>query len=217
MAEGKVLSSIGPGWVRRVMQRAYSQGISIFRTGGLGLAWDDLRAPLTGQQLTISAGRLDYDFTQCVVGFSATARYPQEPIAMTFEFQHAKYLGGAVTPHLHWVQAKNAIPNWLIAYRWYNNGSDPTGAFTLAIPDSSIFTYSSGSIMQLTNWLPIAAPANETLSSVLDVILYRDSANASTLFTGADPYTGSAAAKEFDIHYQRDSIGSVTKSTKDAV
>jgi hypothetical protein len=136
---------------------------------------------------------------------------------MTFQMQHDKYLGSAVVPHLHWVQAEDHIPNWLIAYRWYNNGADPTGAFTLIKYVSHVYAYSGDTIMQLTNWAPLTAPTGETLSSILDVILYRDSANASSKFAGADPYTAAVAAKEFDIHYRKDSLGSVTASTKDAV
>lgn len=211
-----VFANLTSGWVRRVIDRAFQLGSFVPRFGGLALGWDDLRAPLTGQQLTISAGRLDYDFTECTVDFSATARYPEEPIAMTFQMQHDKLLDSVIVPHLHWVQSENNIPNWLIAARWYKNGA-AIPAFTLAKYDSHVYTYSSGSIMQLTNFPALAAPSDETLSSICDIILYRDSANVSTLFAGADPYTVPAKAKEFDIHFQRDSLGSITASTKESV
>ncbi len=171
------------------------------------LSWDDLRFPLTGQRLTVTAGRLDYDFEECTVEFGATARYPNEPICMVAQMPHKKYFGSVLHPHLHWVQASSDMPNWLMAYRFYNNG-EAVPAFTLAAWDHNAFTYTSGSIMQLTNFPTIASPADENVSAILDIIMYRDSANVSTLFDGADPLSASAAAKEFDLHYQIDSTGS---------
>ncbi len=171
------------------------------------VGWDDLRFPLTGQRLTVSAGRLDYDFEECNVEYGANARYPNEPICMVAQMPHAKKFGSIAAPHLHWVQSSASIPNWLLAYRFYNNGA-VIPSWSLAAYTSHAFTYTSGSIMQITGFPHIPAPANENVSAVLDLRLFRDSANASTLFAGADPLAAVGVAKEFDLHIALDSLGS---------
>ncbi len=171
------------------------------------VGWDDLRFPLMGRRITVSAGRLDFDFEECTVDFSATARYTEEPVCMISQMPHAKKFGTALYPHLHWIQQEDNTPNWLLKYRFYNNGS-VVPEFSLAIPTYNAFAYDSGDLLQITAFPPIPAPTGETVSSICDLILFRDSANASTLFAGADPYTVGAKSKEFDLHYQIDSLGS---------
>ncbi len=177
------------------------------------IGWDDLRFPLAGRRISVSAGRLDYDFTECTLDFSATARYPEEPVAMIAQMPHAKLFGSAVHPHLHWVQQEDEVPNWLLAHRFYNNG-DTVPAFELSIWDKLTFTYVSGDLMQIVDFPAIQAPDGETVSAICDMILYRDSANASTLFAGADPYTVGAKSKEFDLHFMTDSLGSGQEYSK---
>ena len=48
----------------------------------------------------------------------------------------------------------------------------------------------------------------------LDVKLYRDSSNVSTLFAGADPYTTAVLLKHLDIHYVVNTQGSRSEYTK---
>jgi len=174
--------------------------------------WDDLRFPLTGQRLTVSAGRLDYNFTELTVDFSATARYPNEPVCMVAQMPHAKRFGSAVSPHLHWIQTSEDVPNWLMAYRWYNNGAAVPSTFTLAAASYEAFTYTSGDMMQITEFPMIKPPSQENVSSILDIRLYNDSGNASTLFDDAAAVIGEA--KEFDLHYEIDSVGSGTEYVK---
>ena len=171
--------------------------------------FDDIRFPLTGQQLTTSAGRLDYNFDECTVDFGATARYPEEPICMVAQMPHGKKFGTDIRPHIHWVQEQDETPNWLLAYRFYNNGAAIPSSFSLAaISSTPDFVYTSGTILQLSDFPHIGAPVNEGVSAICDLILYRDSANESGLFVGADSYSGTAAAKEFDFHIMFDAPGS---------
>ena len=214
MAEGKVLSAIGPGWVRRVINRAFQQGSFVPRFGNAALAWEDLRTPLIGQRFLVVAGRVDYNYTELTVDFSATARYLNEPVGVVFQMAHAKLLDSPVYPHLHWIQEEDHIPNWLIAFRWYKNGQLVPSTWTLAKYTTHEYTYASGALAQYTNFPGISAPAAETVSSMLEIKLYRDSANTSTKFAGADPYTSSAKAKELDVHIQLDSLGSNGQLTK---
>jgi len=216
MGQGQTLANIGPGWVRRVMDRAFRQGILVPRFGGLALAWDDLRFPFSGSRFDSPSSDIIYNTTDCSLEFQTSARYPADVVSFNVQMQHDKYLNSAVEPHLHWIQEEDHIPNFLLAIRWYKNGAQ-VPSFTLAIPTTHLFTYVSGEIAQITEFPLITAPADETVSSIMDIKLYRDFTNVSTLFTGADPYTIDVQTKEFDLHYQKDSLGSVTDFTKDAV
>lgn len=171
--------------------------------------WDDLRFPLQGQRLDVSAGRIDYNYDECTVDFQDNTRYPNEVICFAAQMPHAKKMDSNAYVHLHWLQNQNATPNWLIETWWYNNGdevSSPTK--TLSMWSSNELTYSSGTLAQITVFPVASPPANEMVSSILKIRLFRDTANASTLFTGADPYIGTVQADELDIHYEINTFGS---------
>ncbi len=178
------------------------------RAHGEATAWDDLRFPAMGQSLDSTTGRLDYDFEECGVGFAANARFTEEPLCFICQMPHSKLHGSAVHPHIHWIQNQAADPNWLIQYRVYNNGEAPP-AWQLAKPSTTrTFPYVAGNLLQITKFPAIPAPADESVSAFIDVRLFRDSANTSTLFTGADAYAGTALLKELDHHILIDSLGS---------
>jgi hypothetical protein len=169
--------------------------------------FDDIRFPLSGERLYSPAGNLTYDFTECTVDFKAASAYPGDPICMVAQMPHKKKFGVPIRPHIHWVQELDFIPNWLLASRFYNNG-DVVPAFSLAAHTGvNKFAFSSG-ILQLTEFPRPAPPDPERISAVCDFILYRDSANVSGLFAGADPYGATVAGKEFDCHVVMDSQGS---------
>jgi len=176
--------------------------------------YDDLRFPLQGQRLDTSSGRIDYNYDECTVDFALNARYPNEPICFVSQMPHAKAISTKVHPHLHWIQEEANVPNWVMAYRWYSNNDVVPAVWTLAKYSVNTFTYVAGDLAQITTFPDINAPELEGISSILDIKLFRDSANTSTLFAGADPYTVVAKAKEFDLHYQINSVGSGEEYTK---
>lgn len=186
------------------------QGDGSLRIYGEGTGWDDIRFPLVGQRLDVSAGRIDYNYDDCSVDFQDNALYDDDPVCFIAQMHHKKLLGSAIELHLHWMQNQDEIPNWLIGYRWINIGEalPLVGAETLVAWTDNIATYSAGNIQQLTEFGSITKPVADTLSSILHIRLFRDTDNDSLLFAGADPYVGGAQAVEFDIHYQIDSLGS---------
>ena len=175
--------------------------------------WDDLRFPATGQNVDTNGGKLDFDYTNCGVNFAATSKYPNDPFCAVVQFPHAKKLGTEVRPHLHFEQSNAEVPNWLIEWRWVSNG-EMRATYQKAAYSHASFTYVSGNLQQIVAFPPIAAPEIEKTSSVMDVRIFRDSNNTSGLFDGADPYTGEALLKEFDIHYLLDAFGSRQEFTK---
>lgn len=120
-----------------------------------------------------------------------------------------------ISPHIHWVQTADTSPNWLMEYRWYDNGGIVPGTWTKTAWEHNTFTYTSGSILQLTEFPDITPPAGiSDVSSILDVKFYRAVSNASGEFSGAENTPQAEFVKEFDIHYQRDAHGSVLEYTK---
>ena len=175
--------------------------------------WDDMRFPAISQQVDISAGRLDYDYVNCGVSFDATSRYPEDPICHIVQLPHSKRIGTELRPHIHWEQNQAATPNWLIEWRWVNNG-ELRGTYQQAAIVDNAFAYASGNLQQISVFPTIPPIVREKTSSIMDVRIFRDSGNVSGLFAGADAYTGGALLKEFDIHYQVDSFGSQLEYTK---
>ena len=170
--------------------------------------WDDLRFPLTGQQLTTPAGRVDFDFTNVGVDFNSNALYPSDFVVIVAQMPHSKKFGTPVKPHIHWMQDENKVPNMVLAHRWYKNGQLIPSAWKLSILESHVFSYVSGNLAQISAFPEIIPPIDESVSSILEMKLYRDSNNSSTLFAGADPFTNGTVIKELDLHYQIGSVGS---------
>lgn len=176
--------------------------------------WDDDKFPLSGRNLDISSGRIDYDYTDLGVGFQDNARYAAtEQISIIGQMPHHWLFGSNVRPHLHWIQNQDKTPNWLLEYRIYENGAT-VPSFTSVKCASSVFSYTSGSILQICSFPEIDCSTIDSVSAFIDFKLYRDTGNTSTLFTGADDYSGTALAKDFDYHYQVDSTGSLGEFTK---
>lgn len=192
------------------MSYTYKSGVDPTAT-----MWEDVRFPFVGRNLDTTSGRIDYNFTELGVDFAANARYAEtEQISMIVQFPHAWKAGSAISPHLHWVQNSANIPNWLIAWRWYDNGDTIPTTWTEAAYGNSAFTYTTGSILQLTEFEIVVPTGITAVSSILDIKFYRDTENASGLFVGVDPSSNPELAKEFDIHFQMDATGSRTEYVK---
>lgn len=178
---------------------------------GNATVFEDQKYPVIGQRLDTSSGRISYNYTLNTIDYATNARYPEEPVSITAQMEHGRKKDSDIYPHIHWNQTSNAFPNILVGYRWYNNGEDPTQALTLLalVSSNNVFAYSSGTIAQITR-IPLSQGlgTGKKLSSILDVQIFRDTANASGLFAGADAYAGSFSLKEFDIHVERDMLGS---------
>ena len=176
-------------------------------------SWDDSRFPLVGENAYSASGRISYDYDECALAFHDNARYPEEPACATDQMTHMWVEGSDLEPHLHWFQMSDADPNWLIQYRIVENGQAPT-AWQLMIPDvPRVFTYTSGTLAQITAW-PTIDMTGYKISDSVQYRIFRDTANASTLFTGADAYTGNALAVEFDVHHLKNTFGSSSQWTK---
>lgn len=168
--------------------------------------WDDLRFPTTGDRLDSASTRYSFDSTELGVTFDNDSRYPNEQLSNIVQIPHAWREQSGIRPHIHWIQNQSAIPNWLMAYRVYNNNETP-GTFTEVALSSTVFTYTTGSIVQISSF-PEIDMTGMSLSCFVDIKIWRDTTNASGVFAGADPVATGVLLKEYDIHYLVDSFGS---------
>ena len=187
---------------------------------GDATCWDDLSNAIIAARLDTSSGRLDYDYFNGGVNFNSNARYPDEPVVIPIQFPHKQLYGtGAVLrPHFHWLQQQSARPNMLLGYKKTNYGSTTTFEtdftnYTLLAPDSDVFTYTGGTLAQITRF-PEIDVSDVTISGSVDFALFRDSANASGLFAGSDPVASDVTIKYNDSHAKFDMLGSREEFTK---
>jgi len=157
--------------------------------------WDDLR--FSANLLKLGAtSKPDFDYTN--VGLLFPQNDATEKIYLNAQIPHNWLLGSSLYPHLHYVQDESEEPTFKLDYRWYETGGDPTVGFTTITADTWQVSYSSGSILQVLSFPAISGTGKDTLSSMLDLILYRDDNTVS----------GDILVKEFDIHYQKSGWGS---------
>lgn len=164
------------------------------------LVWEDLRFPATTTKLGATS-KPDFDYTN--VGLLFPQNDATEITYINVQMPHAYSIGTDIVPHVHFIQSAATVPVFKMSYRWYDMGESAIGAFTTIATSTLVYTYTSGSIHQLAKFPNIVCPVTG-MSSMLDIKLYRED----------NVVTGDVLVKEFDIHYQIDTIGSSTESSK---
>jgi len=127
---------------------------------------------------------------------------------------HNWKIGTTIYPHIHFEQDNNAIPNFLIRYRWQMNGEAKTTAWTDYPLTTTAFTYTSGTLNQIVHSGGLTPPVGANLSDTIEFQIFRDNANNSGAFAGSDPYSGAVDLTFIDIHYEQDTLGSDSEFTK---
>lgn len=172
-------------------------------TGRLGnTRWDDLSVSAATTKIGANA-KPDFDFTN--IGLLFPQNDVAEKIYMTFQMSHKKKLGTAVHLHVHFIQTGAAIPIFGALVRFYNNGAlAPAFSSEILTEGTTKFDWASGSLLNITDFPDIEAPAGEYISANLDVILYRKD----------NAVTGDVLVKYIDLHYEIDSDGSAEEYQK---
>jgi len=125
------------------------------------------------------------------------------------QMNHDKDLSCAIYPHIHWFQYQNNVPNFLLQYRWQQNGGNKRIPWEYLRCDEPAFTYAVGTGMnQICYSAPILAPENSTVSDILQFRIFRDNVNDTRIFEGTDKYAYYASVISFDVHFQINSLGS---------
>lgn len=145
---------------------------------------------------------------ELVVEFPNTADL-NDYLYKNVQLNHDRDSTTAIFPHLHFFQENNAVPNFLLQYRWQINGTQKVTPWTNLRCNVAVLPYVSGSMSQIASTLDgIAPPAESGLSDIIQFKMIRDSANASGEFVGADPYAGTVGVTSFDVHILLNTLGS---------
>ena len=172
---------------------------------GSATTWDDMNG--SALQLKVLGTGLSISNTENTLDFTTAADLADYAFD-NYQVRHTWRIGSMIRPHIHWQQVQNNIPNFLFQYRWQTNGGSKTTAWTNLKCNTTAFTYTSGTLNQISTTTGITPPAGAGLSDVIQLRVLRDNANASGVFTGADPYTVTASILFVDIHIESDTLGS---------
>ena len=176
---------------------------------GNATCWRDELQSLTGARLQSPASDVVENIPEATITFETGARYATDYVTTNHQLNHDWSLGTLIYPHLHWWQVSANVPNWLIGYRWQKGGDAKTTSWMLAKYSGSSFTYTSGTLNQITEFGTITPPVGYgQVSDIIQFRLYRDVTNVSTLFAGADPEGSDVEAVNFDCHMIVDTLGS---------
>ena len=156
--------------------------------------WDDLRVPVERTRVG-ALGKPDYDYTDN--GLLFPQNDPTEIVYFIIQLPHCYKLGTDLHPHLHFIQTSSTLPVFKVKYRMYTLGS-AVPSFTTITSTDTVFTYTSGTVQNKLLFPSISGTSITGLSWLMDVQLYRED----------NVLAGDVLVKEFDIHYQIDTIGS---------
>lgn len=187
---------------------------------GTNTWWDDLRVEpnvrSTGAQVPTfgrvqrdvggtSNGVYAYQFDNAVAG-------QEKEVYFSVQMPHGKLLGSAIDLHIHWVPVTAGTAGhkvrWGLEYTWANIGGAFPATTTIYADTPTLGSIDVAMSHCLTAFAAEAAPASETLSSVMLCRVFRDSANA------ADTATITAGMLFIDAHIEMDRIGSRDEYTQ---
>lgn len=165
-----------------------------------------LRVKVQGTGVSVNEAENTVDFT--------TAADLNDYAYDNQQMPHSWKVGSDLHLHIHWEQTQANVPNWLFRYRWQTQGAAKTTTWSDYLVPNLAFTYVSGTLNQISYGAGITPPEGAGLSDVLEIRLYRDTGNDSTLFAGADPMTATARFTFVDVHLENDTLGSRTEYAK---
>lgn len=172
--------------------------------------WRDEKNDTIGLKVQGTGISIDPDEVTAV--YATTADYPTDFQYVNVQLNHDRDLSTSIYPHIHWFQAAKESPNFLLAYRWQINGGEKVTDWTPLMCNSLVFTYTEGTIHQISYAKPISSETN--ISDVVQFKIYRDTANDSGLFGDLDPYDADVHVLSFDCHVEINSLGSNTEYSK---
>jgi hypothetical protein len=183
---------------------------------GTGSTVDNNSTLGAGQDMTLSGtyvwviGLLG--ITTGSIGVVALA-FPPDQVTEVFgsvQFPHKYKEGSLIYPHVHWAGEDPSAGNvvWKLEYLWVNIGAALQANTTIVSRTVANDTSVAGK-HRMNNVPDIGIDGTgKTISSILQYRLYRDGTNS------ADTYTKKAYLSEFDIHFEIDTVGSRTATTK---
>lgn len=142
------------------------------------------------------------DFDETNVGYLFPQSDTSEKLYIVIQIPSDYKEATSIIPHIHWLQVGSSTATFKLDYMWTNQG-DSTSTFTTSACDSGEYNYTSGAIQQHSNF-PIITGTGKKINSIFVARLYRDDN-----FVSGDVLTW-----EFDLHYEVDSLGARTITSK---
>lgn len=175
-----------------------SDGTMVF--SGSATVWDDIFFPL----VTAKQGQTDKPaFSPTEVAYLFPQNDTNEFMYIVGQLPHSMKVGSDLSPHVHWKQTQSGSPIFKMDYKWFPIGGSVPASWESHIMSTTAIPYTSGSIHQLSYGTRISGSMLQSVSvgvsSIMLIKLYRD--------TG-DDYNASAVVYQFDIHYEKDTLGS---------
>ena len=177
--------------------------------------YDDWSSALSSNQPTNPSAKINPNDAEASVTFDNDTNLT-DYLYFSPQMPHKWKLGTVIYPHLHWWQTTTNQPNWLLQYRWQKNDGLKTTTWTYLPLDAEIFTWSTGTLNQISyNATGITPPSGYSISDIIQFRLLRDVADTSGEWgSTAETSPVSADAVSFDYHYEIDSLGSRDEYTK---
>jgi len=163
--------------------------------------FDDLVVPLT---TTVRGATSKPDFDYSNIGYLFPQNDTTEQLYFVVQLPHSYKEGSTVYPHVHWLQSADQNVTWRFAYYWHNPGDTLSIVFSTISVNTLAYTYSSGSIHQISTRTSGISGTGKQISSILLCKLFRND----------NVYTGDALAFQFDLHIEKDTLGSAQEYTK---
>jgi hypothetical protein len=164
----------------------------------------DLQQSGPGISLNLAEAQVEYLATSDLSDYMVKA----------VQLSHAWKVGSVVYPHVHWMQTTSSVPNFLLQYRWQRTGEAKVTSWTNLICNTAALSYSSGTIHNIAHTAAgITPPAGADISDIIQFRILRDTANTSAAFAGADPVAATVAVISFDVHVEKDRVGSRSEYT----
>lgn len=159
-------------------------------------------------RLYSQVGSLSYNFVNSSITMSSGGDITSidDILVFTSQMPHQTKLNSTAYLHVHFEQPSNADFTFDVQWRVQRNGQLKTTSWsattTVHVNTDSVFTYSSGTLIQITKLLDIDLTGLE-LSSLLQFKLTR-----------SDSESGDLELLAVDIHYECDTLGSNTQYSK---
>jgi len=173
---------------------------------------------LDGSRLFSTTGSTDWDFNEGAVIFKASGsiNLVNDLVTCDGQIKHKTKIGSKIYPHIHWWQTDNRAYIYTLRYRIQLNGQQKNTVWTTVTAQTatadSIFPYISGTLDQITFFGSGLGVENSGIQLPNDNSML--SAIIQFKFTRTDALTGNISGTSFDYHYEIDSNGSVTQSSK---
>lgn len=164
--------------------------------------WDDFSFPVGNLRVNPVTSKPDYDDTENEFLFDDASTETVVGSGITSHGFKTGVPGLEWRPHVHWIQENAGDVVWQLEYKIHcANELEPAWSAPITTT-SKEFTYTSGSLHQISEFTPIDVSGIDVTACVVKVRISRVGGS------GLDNYVGDARFDSFDFHVPIDQLGS---------